>query len=1169
MRIICWWKLLLGFSTLCRLRLVAAQLPLCRDIYANSADQWRNCRVQIGGLDINGQWQAKIGDPTFGTYLTNVTNESHGLEFEGLALNFNQNFEYVGGNTVDFIYSNPAAYTCMMVEFELTTVASLKNYRKGNSLSRFAGVIFARHNDTRFNSTQDLRDAVISAVSISGLGAMQLQQADLLAKGLNIMTDVKRLHFTGNQGKIVQDVQNGYADVGFVRTDMIDRSVADGKTKWEYFKVMNQVPDSEFPFARSTDFTPEWPIGALKHVPEEIKEIVGRKLMDLDRFSSDPILSEPGEKGSFDTWVTPMNYLGLLGMLESIGYYDPKQRMCLRNADVYKAVNCPSGYVKLAEDKAFCPADECKTGYTCLCEPCAKLKDPELVLSASPIATEWSPVTNVSDLEAQTSFAESCTRMNLCLTVAAGQKVSWSVLDQIGEDARLKINAPLITSVKIRFDIEAEFEDMEVENVTVDGQQLQRYVANVTKTERGTGVVELQVNGEQAAMSPVVMSTFAPPERRVNCPVGQAMSVNTGACEACPPGNSGLGGYDPCRPCNPGSNQSQAGQKLCIPCPVGTVASLQGQVSCDICAAGSSTRGKPGQMECELCDPGSESPAAGAGTCKPCRRGYYSGASGATQCDKCPGGQMTLDIGTTNETQCKCNAGLYARINSGAVSCTQCPEHVYCPFGTLEHDLGFGDSVPIDITNKDVRINSGFFSTASDPASVYRCLDDNDCPGGHLLAGSLNCPGGRTGFLCSSCPDGLTKRSGGCVECGAGDKLGFVFLVLILCTMLPLFLMVARTEPVRKMVNIRDMPSSQMHALFAKSIGGLVLFFVQFLSALSNLQVKWTAPFQNILKAMALGSFSLDVVKFDCLFPSSPAAVFIFKMTCPLLIVIALAGLFFACQQAGLRLTREAFKNAVGQILMTGFITLALAVLVPFQCYEHPNESQSIVSAPSILCWEAADYYSMFVASFFGIVLYLAGFIALVLYALRQYPEAMANENIKFLRTFNFLFFRFHPERFWFGAFLVVRNVGVVGSSMLVPPERADITLLLMQFCMVVSIVGSSWWQPWRAGSVICLIDVILQACLLILISIGSLSSGESGADEMTSWLASILAITCMGVGIGHFSYHCYCLARGHGKEEPVPVTSTPVTQINPDPIMPQPSVLPQAWGSSGAKDLQ
>lgn len=45
-----------------------------------------------------------------------------------------------GEKKIDFIYSNPAAYACMMVEFSIITVASMINLRKGYALERFAGV---------------------------------------------------------------------------------------------------------------------------------------------------------------------------------------------------------------------------------------------------------------------------------------------------------------------------------------------------------------------------------------------------------------------------------------------------------------------------------------------------------------------------------------------------------------------------------------------------------------------------------------------------------------------------------------------------------------------------------------------------------------------------------------------------------------------------------------------------------------------------------------------------------------------------------------------------------------------------------------------------------------------------------------------------------------------
>ena len=208
-----------------------------------------------------------------------------------------------------------------------------------------------------------------------------------------------------NQNKIVQDVQNGLADVGFVRTDLIDRNVAANTTSWDYFRVIGEIVDDHFPFAHSTSFTPEWPIGGLKHVPDEIRELLGRALMSLDRDSNDPTLSEPAIKGNFASWTTPSNYLGLLDMLQRIRYLDPVARRCLRSSDEYNAIFCPPGWVKKSREQVFCP--DCREGYSCLCSPCAKLRDPEYVLQAEMMQTNWKGNVDVEALVPETAKQES------------------------------------------------------------------------------------------------------------------------------------------------------------------------------------------------------------------------------------------------------------------------------------------------------------------------------------------------------------------------------------------------------------------------------------------------------------------------------------------------------------------------------------------------------------------------------------------------------------------------------------------------------------------------------------------------------------------------------------------------------------------------------------------
>jgi len=1073
--------------------------PLCRIMHSSPLSRWANCTVEIGGLAIQGDevFNQKFG-PTFQTYLTTVLNASHGLEFVALPLNFDQNFDYVGASELDFIYSNPAAYTCMMVEFDLTTVASLMNFRKGNSLDKFAGVMFALANASEFNNTQDLRNARVSAVSISGLGAMQLQQAELLKQGFNIMTDTKRLTFTGNQGQTVQDVQSGYADVGFVRTDMIDSLVASGLTQWEYFKVLNEIPDDTFPFKRSTGFTPEWPIGALGHVPNDVKELVLRALMDLDRDSPNPLLSEPAIQGSFSTWVPPMNYLGLLSMLESISYYDPSQRKCLRNSDVYQAVACPSGYVKQSQDVAFCQTD-CKSGYTCLCEPCAKLRDPELVLRAFPLDTLWLGTVNTSELAVRTNFSPECKRMDLCALAASGQQMMWSLLDQVGLDNRRIINAPIITSVKIRLRFDGPSQVMTMENVTIDGLKTQRYVLNTSGAEIGTQVVNVQVNGQQALMSPVVVSYFAAPLKVISCPPGQELA-DTGHCHVCPLGSAGLGGYEDCKLCNPGSYQSLEGQMYCTACPAGTFAPSSGAQTCDPCLAGQSTQDKAGLKQCEACQSGTAAPVNGAERCTLCSRGDFSEIAGATKCEKCEGGQTTSDLGSVNRTMCVCRPGEYLSIGNttSGQMCRSCPEHIACSMGTTAED--FNPSGPLGFSSKSTILQEGYFSPSDDPTSIFKCLFNKGCPGGPLQAGQANCPTGSGGFLCLSCDEGYVRTSNSCQECTSKDDLLIVVLVVIAVASLPLFLLVGARVPVK------ELPQG----LMAVSIGGLLMFFIQTLATLSAVQVPWESPFKDMLQSLRFVGF--DFHELGCWGSVSTQDLYILKMMLPIIAICTLALLAYACQLLRLKnvsISIPGFANAVGQVAMLLFITLCLVVLVPFQCYEHPNGKRSLVTAPAILCSESPAYFEMVVASAFGILVYLNGMVATVIYAVWRYPVAILGDGIRFVHMFRFLFRRFRPECYWFGAGILIRNLLLALFPMVVPPERAYVALLLVQTIMLLSLCASAWFKPWKAPT-INEIDAILHMALLVIIHIGAEMLHSSGSSVITSWLACLLALICL-----------------------------------------------------------
>ena len=145
-------------------------------------------------------------------------------------LNFVSLFSDTKAGLVDFIYVNPSAFSCIESEYEAFSLVSQVSRRKiqGNvyDLQKFGGVIAARSDNDAVKSIYDLKNKIIAAASISGLGSGQMQFCQMIEAGMDYINDPAQLLFTSNQGKVVNGVLSGMFDVGFVRTDQIERSTS-------------------------------------------------------------------------------------------------------------------------------------------------------------------------------------------------------------------------------------------------------------------------------------------------------------------------------------------------------------------------------------------------------------------------------------------------------------------------------------------------------------------------------------------------------------------------------------------------------------------------------------------------------------------------------------------------------------------------------------------------------------------------------------------------------------------------------------------------------------------------------------------------------------------------------------------------------------------------------
>jgi hypothetical protein len=175
----------------------------------SSSSHTPHSRLVVAALAIKGnETLHKDWDATFQTYLTEQLSPL-GYKFKLQALDFSSTYTAVEEQSIDFVYTNPSVFACLEAEFGAAAVTSQNNLRQGTELYEFGGTFIARSDRDDINVLQDLKDRVVEAVSISGLGAAQVQWREMMEQGMQFLSDPKQIRFAFNQRKIVNDVISG------------------------------------------------------------------------------------------------------------------------------------------------------------------------------------------------------------------------------------------------------------------------------------------------------------------------------------------------------------------------------------------------------------------------------------------------------------------------------------------------------------------------------------------------------------------------------------------------------------------------------------------------------------------------------------------------------------------------------------------------------------------------------------------------------------------------------------------------------------------------------------------------------------------------------------------------------------------------------------------------
>eukprot|EP00438_Fugacium_kawagutii_P034587 Skav208727 [mRNA] locus=scaffold615:133011:137950:+ [translate_table: standard] len=367
------------------------------------------------------------------------------------------------------------------------------------------------------------------------------------------------------------------------------------------------------------------------------------------------------------------------------------------------------------------------------------------------------------------------------------------------------------------------------------------------------------------------------------------------------------------------------------------------------------------------------------------------------------------------------------------------------------------------------KVQPGYFATESEPLKLFRCRPVERCPGG--APGS--CAGAAEGTPCALCPEGKSWSGDDCVDCGATAVAWVIVALLVLTGSTAAYFFV------NSAVTAQATPFKA-----AQMAAGLAVSTLQIVALLGLTSLKWPGNFQSVSSGMQVFVLDLESLHAGCALGSGPLASYALGITAfPLL--VAWMMLCYGVtqirwvQRCGIQRWKMPYTvNTVGLGLQLGFGTIAAVALKPMMCYEHPNGRYSVLSYPSIFCWEEG-HGGMLACGILLLAVVVAGFPAACSYATWKLPYWSVTGNHAMVQCFRFCSANFQLNSYGFVLALLFRGLGfavAIAAGTNLPPMQTA----LVSFVLVVYTVLQASIQPWKVRAVN-LADSVVNASLLLL----------------------------------------------------------------------------------------
>nr|WP_305891104.1 sensor histidine kinase [Methanolobus chelungpuianus] len=265
-----------------------------------------------------------------------LSEEVPNCTFEILPLDYDEIFDAVSNDRVDFVLTDPFLYVELESTYGISRIATMKNSWGGNAYTEYGGVIITRSDNDNINELSDLRGKSLMAVDEHSFGGFWIGVRTMEHNDIDYREDFSNITFGKTHDAVVYAVRSGSVDVGIIRTDVLERLAAEGKINISEFKVINQQHAEAFPFLLSTQLYPEWAFSKVSSTPLELAEEVTIALLSMPSDTPSPANESNStlRSGNYAGWTIPLDYTPVHELMKELrlGPYENYGRVPLNEA---------------------------------------------------------------------------------------------------------------------------------------------------------------------------------------------------------------------------------------------------------------------------------------------------------------------------------------------------------------------------------------------------------------------------------------------------------------------------------------------------------------------------------------------------------------------------------------------------------------------------------------------------------------------------------------------------------------------------------------------------------------------------------------------------------------------------------------------------------------------